>query len=101
MRNSLGGAAIYYFQWFSTRGGNDTTDKIFLLSIEEADEFFAGISNRMTSHDGRKISWWLRCTQAEGSGAANMFHDHGSIFGFFNFTSKSGVRPALWLRLES
>ena len=26
--------------WYGTKGGNDTTDKIFLLSLEEADKYF-------------------------------------------------------------
>jgi hypothetical protein len=86
--------------WFSTRGGNDTTDKIFLLSINELEEYFAGDSNRMTGSDESPITWWLRCTADRGA-AANMFPDHGGIFDFFNFTSTSGVRPALWLNLES
>jgi hypothetical protein len=84
--------------WFNTHGGNDTTDKIFLLSIEELDKYFADDSNKMTTRGNRETSWWLRCTQR--SGAANMFYDHDGIFDFFKFTHSSGVRPALWLNIE-
>jgi hypothetical protein len=92
--------AAHETTWFRTRGGNDTIDKIFLLSIEELDYYFAGDGNRMTRRNEIEVSWWLRCTHAERNGAANMFHDHGGIFDFRSFTALSGVRPALWLNLE-
>jgi len=28
--------------WFNTKGGNDTADSVFLLSLEEADKYFGG-----------------------------------------------------------
>ena len=40
---------------YGTRGGNDTTDRIFLLSIEEAEKYFSGDADRATGE-----WWWLR-----------------------------------------
>jgi hypothetical protein len=34
--------------WYDTRGCDDTSDKIFLLSIEEADLYFSGGGERLT-----------------------------------------------------
>lgn len=86
-------------------GGNDTTDKLFLLSIDEVYRYLEDHHDRMTQcRWGLEVSWWLRSIYSgERSAAANIFHDHGGIYGYFNFTGRgpgSGVRPALWLNLE-
>ena len=49
--------------WYGSNGGNDTTDKIFLLSLEEADKYFGDSgdyqSNRRKVHEGQfpRDSW--------------------------------------------
>jgi hypothetical protein len=117
-------------QWYGTPGGNDTTDKIFLLSIEEVVRYFgdsgqlangypsngAFISGARISdeYDSARIAqtetgtdwwWWLR---SPGNSYYDIaFVDSGGsicIPGHSSlrgaFRSDGGVRPALWLNLS-
>ena len=58
--------------WYGTAGGNDTTDKIFLLSLEEADKYFGNSGDyenkRRTSYDGQK---WVSDNNGFGFSNAN------------------------------
>ena len=77
-------------------GGASTTDKIFLLSINEAKTLFADDQSRANG-----TSWWLRSPGIFEDKAAEVeeegkVHDGGSYVSFYN-----GVRPALWLNLDS
>ena len=108
----------YDNQWFGTSGGDDTTDRIFLLSIEELVRHF-GDSGQLANRNNRvwgrvsdryntarmanfatrreASSWWLRSpghiagnpATVEGDGTVDM---KGFFYG--------GIRPALWLALE-
>jgi hypothetical protein len=108
-------------QWFSTEGGNDTKDNIFLLSLTECVKYF-GDSGRFHNptkgdkdqgdfhdqyNDVRKAKysndwhgWWLRSPGKDSSYAAYV-----SISGKLNMYlyhidyTEGGVRPALWLKL--
>ncbi|MCD7890247.1 MAG: DUF6273 domain-containing protein [Ruminococcus sp.] len=76
---------------YGTDGGNDTTDKIFLLSLDEAEEYM--------TEDERKAKglWWLRSpggTQHRAVGVCTG-GDIYTLGGVVN--SLFGVRPALWL----
>ncbi|MDR0248760.1 MAG: DUF6273 domain-containing protein [Oscillospiraceae bacterium] len=105
-------------QWRGTSGGEDTTDKVFLLSLEEVVKYF-GDSGQLASRptgassiddqynnlrvarnsSGAAVSWWLRSPGAysdyaaatDGGGRVNMS-------GYGARTSR-GVRPALWVTL--
>ena len=108
---------------FGTSGGNNTTDRIFLLSIEEVVRYF-GDSGRLASlnrfqHEGiydeyntARIatnaagpdSWWLRSPGFDEDFAATVAHN-GEIFMFgirvfFSQDVGFGIRPALWLNLR-
>lgn len=95
---------------YGTKGGNDTTDNIFLLSIDEARKYFSGDSDRVANHAGRASWWYLRSPgrlPCLNDGryefrAAPVRHD-GSVFvrGYTVNDSNGGVRPALWLNLKS
>ena len=97
--------------------GNDTTDKIFLLSINEVEEHLAASEARMCApteyaiaqgawvNDNYKVDrkaacrWWLRSPGSE-SGLAVRVLDDGS----FNYVGEgvgfhNAVRPALWITL--
>lgn len=80
---------------YGTDGGNDTEDKVFLLSIQEQQEYF-------DSNEGRAIGdwWWLRSPGqtaygAAGIGTTGFTHKFGIGTGDSN-----GVRPSLWMDLE-
>ena len=89
-----------------TAGGNDTEDKVFLLSIEEAKSFFINDGERkakITKYAEKAgvlyAWWWLRSPGDSGNYAAEV-NDYGWVIrsGHYVF-SRAGVRPALWLNL--
>ena len=107
--------------WRGTHGGNDTNDRIFLLSIEEVVRYF-GDSGELRNREGEwsewaiydrynfaRIArtrngeaswWWLRspgldsyCAAGVNSGGILDFRGLHVVYG------SGGVRPALWLNL--
>ena len=80
---------------YGTRGGNDTTDRIFLLSIEEAEKYFSGDADRATGE-----WWWLRSPGDYGGLAARV--DNGGVVHYFGSVDLDyGVRPAFKIDLKS
>jgi hypothetical protein len=105
--------------WYDMEGGNSTLDKIFLLSLEEADRYFGNsedyaagknnageISNehdadRQAKDSSDSVYWWLRSPGSESfcaafiklCGSINVMGEHSR--------NSLGVRPALWLNLKS
>ena len=98
-----------------TRGGNDTLDKIFLLSIDEVEKYFSSddatlcqptryaTAKGVSAGDNVNCAWWLRSPGFWQSSAAYVFYEgginaYGCPFGFdsVNFA----VRPALWVNIE-
>ena len=104
-----------------TEGGNDTTDQIFLLSIEEvqnADYGFANDSSRIATNTayvagGGKIGgyvngvgkadyWWLRSPGKYDDLAADVTHKGGVFsYGLNVYGENLAVRPAFNLDLNS
>jgi len=82
-----------------TKGGNDTTDHVFLLSEAEAEVFFKDDSDRVAYHDGEAQWWWLRSPGRVQKGAARV-NRQGLVYVKANFTNYHavGVRPVLWLK---
>jgi hypothetical protein len=94
---------------YETPGGDDTNDRIFLLSIEEANTYFDNLSARAAYsavESPRGVSageaswWWLRSPgnisdYAAGIGAGGYVDVNG--YNVDNFYGGGGVRPALWL----
>ena len=127
--------------WFGTHGGNDTVDRIFLLSIDEVLRYFGdsglvarGVAMSMDERDSAGDSfwwggisdrynnariarnldgspsreWWLRSPGSRPGVAAVVFSGCGDsrLCGALNLGGyvpwrQDGVRPALWLNLES
>ena len=109
---------------FGTTGGNATTDKVFLLSIDEVCCYFGNSTNKLNNIKSNKNDswiddennsirmanygnkgawwWWLRSPGYGGRGAAGV-HSDGSLYlvGYVVNSAEGGVRPALWLNLES
>ncbi len=108
-------------QWFKTKGGIDTTDKIFLLSLEEVCDYF-GDSNenllvkgkqkwliddennqrRQAKFEGENHWWRLRSpgyysrTSASINSNGNVYVRGNGVYG--RPKDGGGVRPALWIR---
>jgi len=115
--------------WYESKGGEKTIDKIFLLSLEEADKYFYGsgdyTNKKRKDFDDDKIFdsengpcfsrindlkemkkdgkafWWLRSPGYENNYAAYVIGDCYifAVLGYFASFSYGGVRPALWLTL--
>ena len=103
-------------QW-KTKGGNDTKDKVFLLSYFEAEKYFtdtlsrrcastsyskegAGLSDEYkTVYNEGSCGWWLRSPGGKQSFAA--FVDcAGELLYSAGVNDKSGVRPAVWIDIN-
>lgn len=81
---------------YGTEGGNDTTDKIFLLSIDEANKYFE-------NDEARAIGswWWLRSPGYYSYVAADVDSDCFIDRSGGSVDNEGSVRPALWVNLES
>jgi hypothetical protein len=88
-----------------TEGGNNTIDKIFLLSIDEVKMYFSDDEDRVMRatalEDGElyELRWWLRSPGKYGTSCVDEYGRIDDWWGFYDdFLS---VRPALWLNIES
>ncbi len=81
---------------YGTWGGNDTMDKIFLLSIDEVEKYLG--SNKVRAID----SWWWLRSPGYCSLSATVVNLDGVILpnGIATY-SKRAIRPALWFDIES
>ena len=86
---------------YDTDGGAITKDLVFCLSIDEAKDYFESSSERKATYNGTRSWWWLRSPGHTTSRAAGV-HTDGSV-GLLGIRVQAGggVRPALWLNLES
>ncbi len=111
---------------YDTNPGNDTNDKIFLLSINEVEKYFPDDEEKIcfateyakttkmsvdTDKDSRfygACPWWLRSparnqvTLADvWFNAADVWYDYVDLDGICVDDDEVAVRPALWINLES
>ena len=109
-----------YSGW-NTSGGNNTQDKVFLLSYAEANKYF-GVTHDTTSNtksrvaptayaiaqgaaadsvDGNAAGWWWLRSPGHDQSRAALVYPVGSLY-FRNVSLASGsVRPALWVNIEA
>jgi len=107
---------------FPAKGGNNTADKVFLLSIDEVLKYF-GDSGQMTeimnpeaapfindefnverlaNYEDKACVWWLRSPGSNSARVARV-----SAIGMIDMAgcpanlTDCGIRPALWLNLNS
>jgi len=114
--------------WYGTAGGNVTTDKVFLLSLEELVKYFGDNGDlrnkRQKDYNGKNDStgyylhdqynsarianfgnegalwWWLRSPGGGSDDAANVGRGgRVRVTGRDVDYDSGGVRPALWLNL--
>jgi len=106
-------------QWYGTPGGNDTVDRVFLLSIEEVVRYF-GDSGKLRNRPGENSDlisddynyarvalnadalagwWWLR-SPGRSTGTFAYVTARGSVdLSGIHVNNNGGVRPALWINL--
>ena len=92
-----------------TKGGNDTRDKVFLLSCKEAERYFDSDKSRVCvpttyaraqgASAAGNGSWWLRSPGSRQSSAS--FVGRTGELSFTRVEYKEEIRPALWINLES
>lgn len=99
---------------YNTNPGNATQDQVFLLSITEANKYFSSdsarqckstdyaVANGAFEGDSDNCWWWLRSPGYNQSDAADV-HDEGFVskLGPYVDDDYIGVRPALWIDLNS
>ena len=103
---------------FDTDPGKETKDKVFLLSIKEANKYFSNDNERaciptayakengaytsafFAKNDMNTCGWWLRSPGNEQCNAATVLSD-GSIALYSNrvYEDNVSVRPAIWISL--
>lgn len=106
---------------YNTNPGNATTDKVFLLSINEVEKYFNSDEARKcaptayakaqgaytsdiykTASGAATCWWWLRSPGCNQFNAASVLI-YGSVYyrGSIVYTDNDAVRPALWINLDS
>ena len=99
---------------YGTSGGNDTEDKVFLLSEKEAETLFSNDDERIAKAteyaeksgvyvNKEKAAWWWLRSPGDGSDFAAAVVRNGWVarFGYIVYYDDDGVRPALHLNLQS
>lgn len=103
---------------YSTKPGNDTWDKVYLLSVNEANEYFDNDDERKCQYTKYvaaekfsyivsgafkdSCSWWLR-----SPGKSQYYAQSVDIYGnanntyFYRVNNYLPVRPVLWIDLYS
>ncbi|MBO7700155.1 MAG: hypothetical protein J6S47_03690, partial [Eubacteriaceae bacterium] len=83
--------------------GNATEDYIFLLSTEEAEKKYLSSDTSRIALDskGERSEWWLRSPGDDNGRAASVFEKGGVWHTGECINDVYGVRPALWIDLES
>ena len=90
---------------YSADPGKATQDKVFLLSISEANKYLTSKESRkcamITEKQGDTHSWWLR-SPGNGLASAVLVNNNGSIVCAGIYVNKEDVciRPAMWISLE-
>ena len=99
---------------YGTSGGNDTEDKVFLLSEKEAETLFSNDEEKIAKateyaeksvvyvNEEKAVLWWLRSPGSDSRSAA-VVDNYGWVIGGGGYVDDSGggVRPALHLNLQS
>ena len=101
---------------FNTEGGTDTVDKVFQLSIAEAEDYFKDDVDRQVYATQYAINngayvwkdtgmsrWWLRSPGKSDKYAAYVSSDGSVDISGVSIGSKKsvGVRPTMWINMES
>ena len=96
---------------YNTNQGYDTDDKIFLLSVKEAEQYFKNdeerkcaptkfaVNNGAGQYNGQ-CWWWLRSLGMDSFNASNVNID-GYYLGTLVHVNDGLVRPAFWINLKS
>jgi hypothetical protein len=86
---------------YGTPSGKDTDDRVFLLSVTEAEAYFQSDADRVARYQSTDVWWWLRSRSSSGARYAVHVDDDGVVIAYGSHVDNDnrGVRPALWLNL--
>lgn len=101
---------------YDTDAGNDTEDKVFLLSIEEVNRYFNNdcerqcVSTEYAKANGAytyeidgasNCFWWLRSQGGYSNKSASVVNSDGTVSKYGNAVddNRDCVRPAMWISL--
>ena len=100
----------YNYPGYHINLDNTTEDKVFLLSVPEANKYFSSdearqcgstrYANRADNYKGGN-SWWLRLPDGWQQYAAFVRAAGGVDLQGYSVEETCGVRPALWITLDS
>ena len=81
---------------YQTSAGNTTVDKVFLLSMDELEQYLPHDADRALGK-----WWWVRTPGMNILSAVSVYED-GTIYdtGINVHFAECGVRPAMWIRLQ-
>lgn len=104
--------------WYETNGGNATTDKVFLLSLDEVVKYFGdsgALAQKQNVYFGDQYNnariakyssvgacwWWWPRSPGRYSNYAALIRGDGivNVYGGYVDYDTGGVRPAFWLNL--
>ena len=105
---------------YSTNPGNATTDKVFLLSINEVEKYFnsdearkcaptayakaqgASTSDTFKTPSGAATCWWWLRSPGDDQSSAAYVYFGGNVFelGNYVFSGLNAVRPAMWISID-
>lgn len=105
---------------YSTNPGNATTDKVFLLSINEVEKYFnsdearkcaptayakaqgASTSDTCKTPSGAATCWWWLRSPGDDQSSAAYVYFGGNVFelGNYVFSGLNAVRPAMWISID-
>ncbi len=103
--------ASFYKESWEGEGGNDTSDNVFLLSFEQAENLFIDYDDRKCSptdyamwngthnNSNHHCCWWLRSPGYSQSCAMHVYVD-GYLYDCYVTCDDVSVRPALWIYLD-
>ena len=103
----------------NTDGGNDTQDKVFLLSMDEVYKYFDSDEERVcfvtdyakekvgvaffqdTENEKARCTWWLRSPgNDQYDAAAVIYNGRVNDWGYDVDDNRYTVRPALWINIK-
>lgn len=101
---------------YDTDSGNATTDKVFLLSIDEANKYFSSYSARQCKptaftlangvwweEDGGVVHYWRLRSPGGAQDYTAVVRGDGSVacYGFRVDNGGDAIRPAMWINLAA
>lgn len=104
---------------FLSNGGNDTVDRLFLLSYREVKQYLGGKESRVAYATAHAISqgidqyaglfmgnhvaapWWLRSPGQNNLALAMSINGDGDYESRYVHSKYVGIRPAMWVKLDA